>query len=500
MAIALAGCGTAPTLFDVQLGPNAITPDQDGIEDVTRLNYSVGRPAFVSIVLIGPDDSEDEHVLRDTKRREPGVSYEALFGGVIDGRMLPDGEYVVSIEAIPIDSSAASETMAESHTLLISDADATAPTLEGFTVHPPEFSPNQDGINDRVSISYRLEEAASIRIWIENAEGDYISDILAELESADRPGDPGPHVIDYDAGVDADAPPPDDGEYFIVAEAQDAAGNVSEHRAPLLIQNGGLPNVALVGDVEWSRTLIALGETVHFTATVRNTGDTPVRTRGPAPGTIYSSDTTYNQNAPAEWLIVARGESLRSSVRVPFDAVPALVELAEDGGRIESAGPGAPTLCVQLEQATNTAESRADVFIFESDGDNGRRIQQDENGSYCLDSLAETSAIKRIFARSPGSIRLGLAFDMLESPLDYPFRWQLGTVEDLEICEAETGAYLCLPIKREVRIYGGVRFVEATYGHSGNAHLSLLHEDVRRMHGPYGVRRVTIDFDEPDER
>ncbi len=500
LGLTVLGCSNEPLLFGVALAPSEITPDRDGVEDVTRITYSVGRPAVVSIFLIGPDELTDRFALRQEKAREPGAGYETLFGGVIDGHMLADGEYTVSIEAMP-DGESGDGLMIETRTLSIRNADAVAPVLEGFTVHPPTFSPNQDGINDRISISYRLDEPADVRMWLETASGDYIGDILAAVSTAERPGEPGPHVIDYDAGVDAGAPPPKNGDYFVVAEAKDAAGNIAAHRAPLRIENGGLPSAALVGDVEWSKTLVSLGETIYFTATVRNTGDTPVRTRGPEPGTVFDSDRSYNMPAPEEWLVVVRRGATLAGVKLPFVALPASVDFgAGDDAQINVADSDGPALCVRLDAPDGTIDESAEVYVFESDGDNGRVIEPGSAGVYCLATLDETPAIRRVFSRSPGSIRLGLAFDMLESSLEYPFRWQLGTIEDLEVCHAETGAYLCLPPDREVKIFGGVRFVEATYGHTGNAHLSLLHEDVRRMHGPYGVRLVTLDFDEPSGR
>lgn len=510
----LGACDRRPLMSEVSIAPSEITPDRDGVEDVARIAYSVGRPARVTITLAGPDGADERHTLRDARAREPGIAYQALFGGVIDGRMLADGEYQVTIEARAIDDDGKEpiESVVETRSLIIRDADATVPTMEGFAVHPQVFSPNQDGINDRVSISYRLDEPADVRIWLETAGGDYVTDILAEQTAADRPGEPGPHVIDYDAGVDADAPPPLDGEYVVVAEARDAVGNVARHEAPLSIQNSGLPSVSLVGDVEWSKTLVALGETIVFTATARNTGNTPIRTRGPEPGMVYDSVSTYNLPAPEEWLVVFRrpGEPLQAA-RLPFDALPAVIEFRSAGqpvvsssevGELNDAGDGPPDLCITGEgegAPRGDAGDGDEVYLFESDGDNGRLVEADEAGRLCVASLPATPAIRRTFARSPGSIRLGLAFDMLESSLEYPFRWQVGSIEDLDVCAAETGAYLCLPPDREVSIHGGVRLVEAAYGHVGNAHLALLHEDVERMHGPYGVRLVTFDFDPPSD-
>jgi len=46
--------------------------------------------------------------------------------------------------------------------------------------------------------------------------------------------------------------------------------------------------------VQWSATAVALCDTLTFTLTVQNDGNTPLRTTGPAPSTVYDSDWNYN--------------------------------------------------------------------------------------------------------------------------------------------------------------------------------------------------------------
>jgi hypothetical protein len=54
--------------------------------------------------------------------------------------------------------------------------------------------------------------------------------------------------------------------------------------------------------------------------------------------------------------------------------------------------------------------------------------------------------------------------------------------------------YLCLPPNESVVVWGGVRFVEAPFRRSTLAYLALMHEDVRRMHGPYNPQRIAIEY------
>ncbi|RIL05322.1 hypothetical protein DCC79_16180, partial [bacterium] len=303
-ALTLAGlaaaCARAPLLADVTLEPAAITPNQDGDADVTRIAYAIGAPAHLTIELVGSDGTA--HRLRDRRPRAPGA-FVAEFGGVVDGRMLPDDTYTVRLTAAPRDGGAAATVTA---TLQIADADTRLPELAGFAVQPDAFTPNQDGLGDRVTVTYRLDEPADVRLTLEDADGNYVQDILEDIDYAEPPGEPGVKQYDFDAGVDADAPPPPDGEYRIVGQARDRAGNVVRQTLPLTIRDGGQPRAAIVGDVDWSARILPLGATLVFTATVENVGDTPIRTRGPEPGFVYDNTQTFNLQLPPGVRVLAR--------------------------------------------------------------------------------------------------------------------------------------------------------------------------------------------------
>jgi hypothetical protein len=115
--------------------------------------------------------------------------------------------------------------------------------------------------------------------------------VAEDERSPARPGERGAHHFDYDAGVDLGAEPPPDGTYVVRAEAQDAVGQHTVATSTLTIENGGVPRAYILnGEVEWSATTIALGETLYFTLTVENDSATPIRTSGPPPGIVYESD------------------------------------------------------------------------------------------------------------------------------------------------------------------------------------------------------------------
>ncbi len=515
-AVACCGCRSRPLLSEVSVTPATITPNGDGDSDVAVIQYAVGQTATVSIRLV--DSSGRSYVLRDGRVRAPG-RYEAAFGGVIAGQMVPDGAYEVVVTA-----QAPGSRTAESRTRLeVAEADHEPPTLFGFTVRPQRFTPNQDGLDDRVQISYRLEKPAEVRIWLAKQDGEYVTDILAAKNRADDPGSPGPHSFEYDAGVDADAPPPPDGDYLVVAEARDRVGNVDRAQAQLAIRDGGQPRAALLGDVQWSARVIPLGATLWFTVSVANMGSTPLRTRGPEPGTIYDNNTSFNRSAPPSVLLLARrgDRSAVQSVLISQGQPDVRLELKPPGESQAATTSGHPlagplgrltpaeamvsltetidlagwrgSLCGTVFEAGQPAVG-ADVYAFESDGDNGRHRTSDSQGRFCFADLLVPPAAERSFARSPGAIRLGLEYDEARTDLEYPYRWQVGPTADLGVCQAEDRLYLCLRPGQTVTVSGGVRFLEPPYRRSTVVYLALLHEDVRRMHGPYGQQRITIEY------
>ena len=165
--------------------------------------------------------------------------------------------------------------------------------LRDFAVFPQEFTPNQDGINDRIRVNYVLTKPADVRVWIEDDQGRYVTSILEEEKNPVEPGMPGRHQYDYDAGVDADAPPPPDGPYTVVGEARDGVGNVVRETAPLTIVEGGVPRATIL-NAEIGPSIVPLGEALVITSTVKNIGSVPIRTTGPPPNTEYTTQENYN--------------------------------------------------------------------------------------------------------------------------------------------------------------------------------------------------------------
>ena len=292
-------CSFRPLVYDFAISNQTISPNADGDTDVTRVEYKLARNATLSIYLV--DGSGEKHYFRRDRARSRTLSgrvYRVDFGGVIpkevggfrQDRVLPDGEYRLVLEA----RDERGQSMTVESPLAIVGADASPPELQGFSLDRHIFTPNRDGVDDRVVMSYYLSKDATVWVYLLDAQGKrYPIEEPPDL-SATKPGEVGPHYYDYEGGVDKGAEPPPDGEYTVVVFAEDKAGNKTTVTDTLEIKDGGGPRVTIEG-LEWevSDTVVHVGGTIHFTATVWNYGTTPVRTTGPEPGTEYTTDWNY---------------------------------------------------------------------------------------------------------------------------------------------------------------------------------------------------------------
>ena len=287
-ALTLSSCGRKPLLYNVKVAPDHITPNADGDSDITLIEYSLARSAELSIYLVGPDGSR--HYFRDRAPRAPREDYQVFLGGVINDRMLPDGDYTWFIEAVAADG----ERMEESGRLTLSEADTVFPEISQFTVHPPVFTPNRDGIGDRVRMNLYVEkDVEKLQVFLLGEDG--VRYPVEEEPGLRKQNEAGLHTYDYDAGVDLGAEPPPDGNYTVYAVANDWVGQQHVVTSTLTISDGGVPRAEILqATVDWSSSSVILGNTLCFTLTVDNYGSVPIRTSGPAPGILYESDENFN--------------------------------------------------------------------------------------------------------------------------------------------------------------------------------------------------------------
>lgn len=317
----LSACAFRPLLYGVSVRPDIISPNGDGNDDVTLIRYSIGRAANVSIYFI--DSAGHRHYFRNNERRSRG-DYKVYWSGVttdpevravkggsmlVESHVLPDGDYTWVIEAVE----PSGRTERAEGKITLSGGDESFPEVRNFTVMPQEFTPNQDGIRDRVSVSYYLmKDAERVDVYLKPLHPLTGKELLrypiAEdpTKSVSETGKAGYHGYDYDGGVDLGAEPPPDGDYAVYADIEDKIGNHVVVSSTLTIKEGGKPRANIVGgEIDWegdvNRTVsVLLDNTFCFTATVENGGNVPIRTSGPWPGQTFKFSENYNTLAIRE--------------------------------------------------------------------------------------------------------------------------------------------------------------------------------------------------------
>lgn len=400
--LALTACSSGALLSNVALDPDAISPFAGSPNLATTIRYTLVRPANVSIYLI--DAQGQRHDFRIDQPRAAG-SYDALLGGAVNDRVLPDGQYTVVIAA----KDGAGQSAQVARQLTIHQADSTPPALQNFTVFPARFTPNQDGIDDRVMIRYWLTKPARVDVYLTDGKRRYeVAEKRTTICIQDNQFCVGAHEYDYDGGIDLLATPPPDGTYDVIAEAIDAIGNRTRVTKKLTIAEGGVPRATITNSgVDWfpsnipnlrleqGPSLVPLGGTLTFTVTVQNIGPVPLRTKGPEPGTIYTTSENFN-------------------TRKEFE--------------------------------------------------------------------------------EPGVWRVGLDSEGNSSGRPYPYRWQIGTLEDLRrgVIDGKEHYYL-MPGQR-VTVSGSIRIIDKPPRVNVYYWVGLIQEDVRIVEDRVEPRQVTVGF------
>lgn len=316
LAVALLAnaCSFRPLLNNVLVEPATISPNADGVDDATNIRYTLGRSAYVSIYV---DDAQGQrHYFRREQLRSPG-KYGVAWGGVVsepqtiddgfgpqrvEGRVLPDGLYHWTVEARDEKGNVASQ----SGEITLANGDTALPELRNFTVEPRSFTPNQDSIDDWVSISYYLpKDVDTVQVYLVDPAEPAFKYFVAEKERVIEPGQRGYHEYRYEADVDLGAEAPPDGDYIIYGEARDLAGNHVVVTSTLTIADGGKPRADILeGEIDWTGDVnrvvsVPLGGSLCFTATIKNEGTVSIRTAGPWPGTTYQFSENHNTLAQA---------------------------------------------------------------------------------------------------------------------------------------------------------------------------------------------------------
>lgn len=294
-ALVLAGCGQTPTLADVRASAAELSPNGDGQNDSLAISYRIGQRSLVDVYL--ENTTGRRYTLRDQVLRVPtDQPYTLRFDGTVQGeeppvvqQVLPDGEYTLVVEATP---EAGGPAVRQTQRLAVRDAAAEPPLIDRLTVVPEIVTPNADALDDVAEFSYRLPITSTVTINI--SDGQETVPFITGLEE-------GPfeqsHIWD---GKRPDGSLLPSGVYTYTVRAADRIGNIVERSGKIEIQSPGRAE-ARITYVDIAPVEVALGNVITVTVKVKNTGDVPIRTQGPAPGYRYNTNLSYSSIEEQQW-------------------------------------------------------------------------------------------------------------------------------------------------------------------------------------------------------
>jgi hypothetical protein len=165
----------------------------------------------------------------------------------------------------------------------VDGADTQPPEITELSVLPETFSPNGDNVEDETLIGYALTKTAFVTIIAYDKDNQAFllkpeTKLEAQLHSLRWDGTAGERLLR-------------DGVYQVHLRARDLAGNVTEQVLPITIAGAGVPRLEITSVRFWPLAM-PVGGTLNVEITVKNTGESPLKSLGPESGAPY--DTVEN--------------------------------------------------------------------------------------------------------------------------------------------------------------------------------------------------------------
>jgi hypothetical protein len=276
------GCSSRPLLSELSHSSLVVRPNPSRAAEPVRITYTLGRRADVAVDLVGPDGKS--YVLRERATRAPDtyqVRFDGTVGSDIGRRVVADGTYLIRVRA----EDANGQRDERSLEVRVEDADTVPVRILDLQTDRTQFSPNGDGTDDDLRITYRLTKDAESTVYVTDEAGNYFAidpwrERRATFVSHQWDGTTGGRLFGGKLLAD--------GRYTLHVEARDGAGNTASATQPITIVGGGVPRLEIT-DVRFTPVSIVLGGTLDVRITVRNAGTTPIKTWGPPPGHTYSA-------------------------------------------------------------------------------------------------------------------------------------------------------------------------------------------------------------------
>ncbi len=287
MVSSLSACGNTQ-LLENKTSQNLVLDSTGGGSSVS-LSYAIGQPAKVWVYL--EDAQGNRYTLRDGETRAPSIEpYTLRFDGTVPieddpellRRSLPSGEYTYTILA----RAEGSGEDSQSGKLTVASGSTVVPRIENLAISPTIISPNADGIDDESQITYQLPVTATVNLSIQRPDGGVIPIVTDEEQEP---------ILQRALwnGRTSDGAVLPNGVYTYTLRARDDFGNIVQRTGDITIVESGQPEAQITYS-SIAPAAVELGGVITVTLRVKNTGDVPIRTYGPASGYEYSTNDVFS--------------------------------------------------------------------------------------------------------------------------------------------------------------------------------------------------------------
>ncbi len=182
-----------PIIAPYSVTPAAISPNGDGVTDVSTISYTISKSGTVEIRIISTTGPQVRQFI--TQHANAGTYTKDWDGRDSIGNVVSEGDYRIELY---LTDNAGNIGAPNPATLSIS-VDITPPTLNQVTVVPPYFSPgNSPGAFDTVTLNYNISETSSITIKVLDSSNGQIKVLTNNITQA-----AGLHNIVWDGKDDA---------------------------------------------------------------------------------------------------------------------------------------------------------------------------------------------------------------------------------------------------------------------------------------------------------
>ncbi len=347
VVLSLPACGSSGRMLsEVFASTTEFVPGSAGIgkpPGAVEMRYTLGQRAHVRVEVTGatvPGDSSvlfegDQAVGMHVVRFNGVISATVAAGNAGDAGVvreaLPPGDYFIKVTA---------DSASERLPVKLAGGVAQSPALENIVMKPEVISPNSDAVDDVAELTFRTNQSVTLSVDLTSADGTHTPVLAPVLKGAGEQ-----NVVV--SGLDLLGNVLADGEYTVTLRAQDKAGNRVEADRKLTLEGSGIPAIQVL-KVDISPQQVMLGQAISVTITVKNVGNTPLRTQGPLMGYTYTTNDSYSSIEGGKYVDKAGlwrvgvdwdgnsggGPSYRYPFRWGFDHTLLPGETAVTGGRI----------------------------------------------------------------------------------------------------------------------------------------------------------------------